>query len=240
MSAIERVTSVQRCVQIGTSKRFCTSPVPGRRSSCIVTGVSFTTVFQPFFVFFWVEIGTFPNHSPCVSGVFSFSKVWNETVATLTLMALGFFGRKNNYQHFAGCFLRWWHGTFVAIFFLYMWTDDDRRIYTHIWMVVSSISSIPIWDESKSTMFIICFGKVGHQPVQLHHIFFNYHDFFRLTRHKISTDNPVRRYVSRHSKHIVMTEVICTRDHALSERHCEAHLCAGQAWSFDHCALVEP
>lgn len=41
MSAIERVTSVQRCVQIGTSKRFCTSPV------------------------------------------------WNETVATLTLMALG-------------------------------------------------------------------------------------------------------------------------------------------------------
>jgi len=41
MSAIEGVTSVQRCVQIGTSKRFCTSPV------------------------------------------------WNETVATLTLMALG-------------------------------------------------------------------------------------------------------------------------------------------------------
>ncbi|CAJ1342515.1 unnamed protein product [Effrenium voratum] len=41
MSAIERVTSVQRCVQIGTSKRFRTSPV------------------------------------------------WNETVATLTLMALG-------------------------------------------------------------------------------------------------------------------------------------------------------
>ncbi|CAK9057164.1 unnamed protein product, partial [Durusdinium trenchii] len=41
MSAIERVTSVQRCVQIGTSKRFRTAPV------------------------------------------------WNETVATLTLMALG-------------------------------------------------------------------------------------------------------------------------------------------------------
>jgi len=41
MSAIERVTSVQRCVQIGTSKRYKTSPV------------------------------------------------WNETVATLTLMALG-------------------------------------------------------------------------------------------------------------------------------------------------------
>eukprot|EP00434_Breviolum_minutum_P026894 symbB.v1.2.023775.t1/scaffold2200.1/size85926/2 len=41
MSAIERVTSVQRCVQVGTSKRFRTAPV------------------------------------------------WNETVATLTLMALG-------------------------------------------------------------------------------------------------------------------------------------------------------